>query len=285
VARAVHRESARADGPFVPVKCAGIPEQLLESEFFGHAAGSFTGAGKGRQGLFAEAQGGSLLLDEISEMPLSLQAKLLRILQDGKLRRIGENREHPVNVRILAATHRDLEEEVRLGHFREDLFFRLETFILRVPPLRERDEDIEYLAARFLRQFSLAVDKRVSGFSDEALALMNRYPFPGNVRELSNAVERAVTFTTENSIRSADLPARMRRYRPDAASYRSDPEGFPAEAQGLYSLSEMERRYIHHVLGQTGGNKRRAAAVLGIGRRTLYRRLGEKNGSAEKSEG
>jgi two-component system, NtrC family, response regulator AtoC len=285
VARAVHKESARADGPFVPVNCAGIPEHLLESEFFGHAAGSFTGAGKGRQGLFAEAEGGSLLLDEISEMPLSLQAKLLRILQDGKLRRVGENREHPVDVRILAATHRDLEEEVRRGHFREDLFFRLETFILRVPPLRERDEDIEYLAARFLRQFSLALDKRVGGFGDEALALMNGYPFPGNVRELSNAVERAVTFTTEKWIRGADLPARMRRHRPGPGRDSNDPGGFTAEAQGLCSLAEMERRYILHVLGLTGGNKRRAAAVLGIGRRTLYRRLGEEKGAAETAAG
>jgi two-component system, NtrC family, response regulator AtoC len=276
VARAIHRESARAQGPFLPVNCAGIPENLLESEFFGHTAGSFTGAQKSRQGLFAEAQQGSILLDEISEMPLSLQAKLLRVLQDGKLRRLGDNREFQVDVRVLAATHRDLEEEVRLGHFREDLFYRLETFTLKIPPLRERGEDVEVLAAKFLQEFTLAFDKRIRGFSSEALSRISEYPFPGNVRELKNAMERAVTFASGNRIRTEHLPARIRNFQPETGP---GPAGLydACETDGkLMPLAEMERQYMNYVLKRVGGNKRRAADILGIGRRTLYRRLGEK---------
>ncbi|MFP3869130.1 MAG: sigma-54-dependent transcriptional regulator [Desulfobacteraceae bacterium] len=275
VARAIHQESIRADGPFLPVNCAGIPEHLLESEFFGHAEGSFTGARKSRQGLFAEAEGGSLLLDEISEMPLFLQAKLLRILQDGKLRRIGENREYQVDVRVLAATHRNIEEEVDLGHFRQDLFFRLETFTIQVPPLRERGEDVELLAGRFLRQFALALDKKIKGFSTQALELITHYPFPGNVRELRNAVERSVTFAAGNWVRVEHLPARIRNYQPGAAEPSTNIYGLVDKKEKLLSLAEMERRYIRHVLQEVGGNKRQAATILGIGRRTLYRRLGE----------
>lgn len=275
VAKAIHKESARASGPFLPVNCAGIPEHLLESEFFGHAEGSFTGANKSRQGLFAEAERGSLLLDEISEMPLALQAKLLRIIQDGSLRRVGENHEHRVDVRVLAATHRDVEEEVRLGHFREDLFFRLEALTLRVPPLRERGEDIEFLAARFMQQFALALDKKIKGFDSQAIELLIQYPFPGNVRELSNAVERAVTFNTEPWIRVKHLPARIQGYQSGAEEFSSEILGFTVKNEKLLPLAEIERRYISHVLEKMGGNKRQAADILGIGRRTLYRRLGE----------
>ncbi|MFW6332555.1 MAG: sigma-54-dependent transcriptional regulator [Thermodesulfobacteriota bacterium] len=273
VARAVHQESARANGPFLPVNCAGIPENLMESEFFGHAAGAFTGAGQSRRGLFAEAAGGSLLLDEVSEMPLFLQAKLLRVLQDGKLRRVGENTEQEVDVRVLAATHRDIEAEIRKDHFREDLFFRLETFTLRVPPLRDRGEDVEFLAARFLQQFALALDKNVKGFSSNALEMIVRYPFPGNVRELSNAVERAVTFAGGGWIREEHLPARIRQHAGEAQTSTTDIQGLTRPEENLQPLAEMERRYIRHVLAASGGNKRRAAAILGIGRRTLYRKL------------
>ncbi len=275
VARAIHEESTRAGGLFLPVNCAGIPEHLLESEFFGHAEGSFTGARKSRQGLFAEAEGGSVLLDEISEMPLFLQAKLLRILQDGSIRRVGENREYRVDVRVLAATHRDIDEEVRRGHFREDLFFRLETFILRIPPLRERGEDVELLAARFLQHFALGLDKKVKGFSRRALEIITNYPFPGNVRELRNAVERGITFASGEWVEAEHLPARMRNYSPGGEKSAPPLRSFPANEGSLISLAEMERRYIGHVLEEVGGNKRRAAAILGIGRRTLYRRLGE----------
>ncbi len=271
VAKAIHHESHYQNGPFLPVNCAGIPEQLMESEFFGHTAGAFTGAQKTRQGLFAEADGGSLLLDEISEMPLFLQAKLLRILQDGKLRKIGDNREYNVNVRILAATHRDLEEEVREGHFREDLLFRLETFTVRVPPLRERGEDLELLSGRFLKQFALSMDKTLNGFSSRALELILNYPFPGNIRELRNVVERAVAFSSGNWIRTRDLPAKIRKHHPEGLKPMTYLHSLKEE---LPSLAEVERRYIQHVLDTVGGNKRQAASILGIGRRTLYRRLG-----------
>ncbi|MFP4417575.1 MAG: sigma-54-dependent transcriptional regulator [Chitinivibrionales bacterium] len=271
VARAIHKESERAEYPMLPVNCAGIPEHLLESEFFGHTQGSFTGANKGRQGLFAEAQGGTMFLDEISEMPLPLQAKLLRILQDGTFRRLGENQEQTVDVRIIAATHRDLDAQVAEKTFREDLFFRLETFTLRIPPLRERGDDLELLAVRFMQQFSLALNKNLKGFSADAMTLISNYPFPGNVRELRNAVERAVTFSTTDQIRPEDLPARIRD-RHLAPSVPSS--GLPACLDGpLMTLEEMERRYIKHVLDTLDGNKRRAAAVLGIGRRTLYRKF------------
>ncbi len=276
VARAIHAESNRARNPFLAVNCAGIPEHLLESEFFGHKAGAFTGANRSRQGLFAEAHKGTLLLDEISEMPLFMQAKLLRLLQDGKVRPVGENLEEQVDVRILAATHRDLEEEVRQGHFREDLFYRLETFTLRVPPLRERDSDLELLAERLLRRFCVQTGKRIHGFSEPALNILGKYHFPGNVRELQNAVERAVTFCDGQEILPKHLPARIRENH--AQSMEQIPAGSP---QGLFHdkslppLAEIEKRYIQHVLDRVGGNKRRAAALLGIGRRTLYRRLGQ----------
>lgn len=276
VARAIHEESARASGPFLPVNCAGIPEHLLESEFFGHAEGSFTGARRSRKGLFAEAQGGSLLLDEISEMPLFLQAKLLRILQDGKLRRIGENRESEVDVRVLGATHRDIDKAVRLGHFREDLFFRLETFTLRVPPLRERGDDVELLATRFLQQFALALGKKIQGFSDRAMDLILHHSFPGNVRELRNMVERAVTFAAGDRVHAKHLPARVRNDSQGVDEPRADRSyGLTEGKEKLLPLVEVERRYIRHVMEEMGGNKRKAASILGIGRRTLYRRLEE----------
>ncbi|HDR16000.1 MAG TPA: sigma-54-dependent Fis family transcriptional regulator [Desulfobacteraceae bacterium] len=227
----------------------------------------------------AEAQEGTILLDEISEMPLSLQAKLLRVLQDGKLRRLGDNKEFQADVRVLAATHRDLEEEVRLGHFREDLFYRLETFTLQVPPLRERGEDIELLAARFLREFTLTFEKRIKGFSSEALTRICEYPFPGNVRELKNVVERAVTFASGGLIRIEHLPVRIRNFRPENDSCPSDIYGTSERKEKLLPLAEIERRYINHVLKRVGGNKRKAAGILGIGRRTLYRRLGGEDDS------
>jgi DNA-binding NtrC family response regulator len=275
VAQAIHKESRGRDQTFLAVNCAGIPEHLLESEYFGHESGAFTGAGKSRRGLFAEAEGGTLLLDEISEMPISLQAKLLRMLQDGKIRPVGGNREQQVNVRVLAATHQDLEEEVRRGHFRQDLFYRLETFTLRVPPLRERGEDIDLLVGHFLQKFTLRSRKFIKGFSADAFEIMRRYPFPGNVRELQNAVERAVTFCQEDKILPEHLPPRIRNASSSDDSVTGD---FLAPSTttptNLPPLAEIENRYIRHVLHTVKGNKRRAAAILGIGRRTLYRRLG-----------
>ena len=278
VARAVHKESAHKDASLVAVNCAGIPAELLESELFGHTAGAFTGAAKERKGLFAEAGGGCIFLDEISETPLSMQAKLLRVLQDGKIRPVGSNKEVPTQARILTATNKDLEQEIAEGRFREDLFYRLETFTLQVPPLREREDDVLLLAARFLQGFSAKLGRDILGFSDPALDLLKKYPFPGNVRELQNAVERAATLCQGRWITPQDFPQRMRDHPgPDPSSQAE----FPAQSlllpdnQRLPTLEELKERYIAYVLEQTQGNKRRAAALLGIGRRTLYRYLGE----------
>lgn len=277
VARAVHAENKSAETPFLAVNCAGIPEHLLESEFFGHTAGAFTGAGKARQGIFAEAEGGTLLLDEISEMPAPLQAKLLRMLQDGKIRPVGSNREQQVNVRVIAATNCDIEQLVADNQFREDLFYRLETFPLRIPPLREREEDIDLLAGIFLNKHARSANKMIKGFSPEAQEMLHTYEFPGNVRELQNSIERAVVFCQEEDIRPEHLPNRIQAkcgYQPGRSQNRAL-NSLAIDDNSLPSLEEIERRYIKHVVERVNGNKRQAASILGIGRRTLYRRLEE----------
>jgi DNA-binding NtrC family response regulator len=276
VARALHAESDRGDGPFIAVNCAGIPAELLESELFGHSAGAFTGAQRARKGLFAEAAGGTLLLDEVGEMPQAMQSKLLRILQDGSMRPVGENRERQVDTRILAATNRDLVAEVANGRFREDLFYRLETFAIEVPPLRRRDDDIELLAAHFVARFGATTDHRVRGLAPEAMASLRRYAFPGNVRELSNAIERAVAFAHGDQIEVDDLPERIRRLI-GLRLPQADEAGMPTllTAGELPPLREIERRYVRLVLERFDGNKKRAADCLDIGRRTLYRYLEE----------
>ena len=285
VARAVHAESARAERPFLAINCAGLPAELLESEFFGHVAGAFTGASRAHKGLFQQADGGTLFLDEIGEMPLPLQAKLLRVLQEGSIRPLGAERELQVDVRIIAASNRPLETAAGREAFREDLFFRLETFILQVPPLREREEDLELLAAGFVAHCAARRGRPVRGLSTAALEQLRRYPFPGNVRELQNAIERAVTFCHGRSIELEHLPSRIAGYRDDSAR-NAGGELLARLSDGplLPTLDELERRYIAYVLKQVDGNKRRAAALLGIGRRTLYRRLGEREEGGSQSE-
>ena len=277
VARAVHAQSERAKEPFLAINCAGLPAELLESEFFGHVSGAFTGANRTHKGLFQQADGGTLFLDEIGEMPLPLQAKLLRVLQEGTIRPVGAERELTVDVRIIAASNRPLETEAGREAFREDLFFRLETFILQVPPLRDREEDLELLAAGFVAHFAARSGRPVRGIAPAALAQLRRYPFPGNVRELQNAIERAVTFCHGRSIELEHLPTRIADYRDDNA-HSAGAELLAQLSDGplLPTLEELEQRYIEHVLKLVDGNKRRAAALLGIGRRTLYRRLGER---------
>ena len=276
VARALHDQSSRCDGPYMVVNCGGIPSELMESEFFGHAAGAFTGARKQRAGLFQQANGGSLLLDELGEMPLALQAKLLRVLQDGKVRPVGSDHEIQLDVRIIAATNRNLTEAVADGSFREDLFYRLETFALHVPPLRARGEDIQRLAEFFLTRFNARQKHSIKGFNDTALTMLQQYSFPGNVRELENAVERAATFCETTLIDAQHLPQRIREHsdRPElpvsTASVPMAPSQ-PIDADALPSLETVQRQYIHQVLAATEGNKRRAADILGITRRTLYR--------------
>lgn len=275
VARALHDESPRSAGPFVALNCAGIPETLLESELLGHAAGAFSGARDARKGLFLAADKGTLFLDEIGEMPTSMQTKLLRLLQDGQVRPVGANEEVAADVRIVAATHRDVHGLMADGRFREDLFFRLETFRIEVPPLRERGEDLARLLDLFLRRHSLEHGLPVRRFEPEALRRLLGYRFPGNVRELAGLVERAATLARDALIRLDDLPDRV----------RADPSGSdPAVAvaargaqadEDWETLEELESRYIRQVLAFTGGNKQRAARILGIGRKTLYRKLGD----------
>ncbi|WP_376693448.1 sigma-54-dependent transcriptional regulator [Wenzhouxiangella sp. EGI_FJ10409] len=278
VASAIHAESARSSEPFLVVNCAGIPGELMESEFFGHVEGAFSGADRARKGLFREAQGGTLFLDEIGEMPLSLQAKMLRALQDGRVRPVGAEHEHQVDVRLVAATNQDLHELVGAGEFREDLYYRLEAFQLEVPPLRDRGEDLEMLAMQFVGRFAAARQRPARSISNEALMLIRDYAWPGNVRELSNAMERAVTFCEGEEIEAGHLPERVRRSAGAGASQgeSGDPlDSMLASGEMLPSMDELRRRYVRYVLDRVDGNKRRAAALLGVGRRTLYRWLDE----------
>ncbi len=273
VARALHNESPRRDKPFVAINCGGIPASLLESELFGHAAGAFTGADKARQGLFAAADGGTVLLDEIGEMPLEMQSSLLRTLQDGRVRPVGSNREQELDVRIIAATNRRLTEEVSAGRFREDLYYRLETFAVEVPPLRQRGGDLERLISHYLRQLNQRREQPVDGISAEALMRLKAYPFPGNVRELANMIERAVTFCNSRQIDLEHLPERVQAITITPLDQMGS-RWHPPLAEGqLVSLETIEQDYIRYVLQQVEGNKRRAAEILGIGRRTLYRWL------------
>jgi len=274
VARALHEESPRADGPFVALNCAGIPESLLESELLGHAAGAFSGARGARKGLFLEADGGTLFLDEIGEMPASMQTKLLRLLQDGQVRPVGANEEVATDVRIVAATHRDVTELMADGRFREDLFFRLETFRIEVPPLRERGEDIARLLDIFLRRHALERGLPVRRLEPDALRRLLGYRFPGNVRELAGLVERAATLAREAVIRLEDLPDRVRGDASVQDSAVAGPGGEDRRDEDWETLAELENRYIRQVLAFTEGNKQRAARILGIGRKTLYRKLG-----------
>ncbi|MBD3641289.1 MAG: sigma-54-dependent Fis family transcriptional regulator [Marinobacter sp.] len=271
VARAIHQQSDRKDMPFLAVNCAGIPAELMESEFFGHEAGAFTGARQSRKGLFAEADGGTLLLDEIGEMPMALQAKLLRVLQEGRIKPVGADQEEPVDVRILAATHVDLHRAVSEGGFREDLYYRLETLAIKVPPLRERGDDIDLLAMHFLRDAARRQGRGFMKLSEVTSRLLMDYPFPGNVRELASAMERAVTFCEGDTVQPEHLPDRIRKRRAEVAA---DPA--PAGDGNLArwpTLEQLQQDYVSRVMDAVEGNKRRAAQILGINRRTLYRWL------------
>ena len=268
VARAVHYNSPRAQGPFIPVNCAAIPENLLESEMFGHMKGSFTDAKADRKGLFEEAQGGTLFLDEISELPISLQAKLLRVLQEKEIRRVGGTRSIPVDARVIAATNLDLAGEVKAKRFREDLYYRMNVIEVHMPALRERTEDIPLLAVHFVRKYAEPMKKSVAGLTEGALALLMDYAWPGNVRELENVIERGVTLTRGEKIGSEDLPQAVR-------GDSGDRHMIEEAAEKTRTLAEVERAYILRVLEKTAGNKYQAAQVLGIDRKTLYRRLDE----------
>jgi DNA-binding NtrC family response regulator len=268
VAKALHYNSERKDAAFVAVNCAAIPEQLLESELFGHMRGAFTDAKVDKRGLFEEAAKGTLFLDEISELPLMLQAKLLRAIQEKEIRRLGANRPIAVDTRLIAATNLNLSEEVKAKRFREDLYYRLNVIELRLPPLRERREDIPLLVDAFLRKFVQARGKDVKGVSETTLALLIDYAWPGNVRELENVIERAVTLSRGDKIVPDDLPGTIQ-------GSRGDRRVLDEAAEKMHPLHEIEKEYIKKILEKMGGNKYQAAQVLGIDRKTLYRKLGE----------
>ena len=268
VAKAIHFNSGRKSMPFIPVNCAAIPEFLLESELFGHVKGSFTDAKSDKRGLFEEANKGTLFLDEISEMPMMLQAKLLRAVQEREIRRVGATRPVAVDVRIIAATNLHLAEEVQAKRFREDLYYRLNVIEICLPPLRERKEDIPLLCDMMLEKSSVGRQKQVTKMSEATLGLLLDYAWPGNVRELENIMERAVTLAQGSVLTPNDLPAAIR----DAQGDRHLVE---ESAERLLSLEDIEHLYIQRVLEKTGGNKFKAAQLLGIDRKTLYRKLGD----------
>lgn len=267
VAAALHRHSRRSQGPFVPVNCATLPGMLLESELFGHARGAFTDARCDRKGLFVEADGGTLFLDEIAEIPLELQPKLLRALETGSIRPVGENAEIDCDVRVIAATNRDLEGAVEEGRFRKDLFFRINVVHLDVPPLRARGSDVLLLAQYFLQEIARRSNKPVRGLSPAVAEKLLAYRWPGNVRELRNAMERAVALTRFEEVAVEDLPETIRDYQQSHLVLGGE------DPNALIPLEEVERRYVQHVLEAVGGNKSIAARVLGLGRRTLYRKI------------
>ena len=265
VARYLHNLSTRAEGPFMSINCGALPENLLESELFGHVKGSFTGAVRDKQGLFAAARGGTFFLDEVGEMPPSLQVKLLRVLQEREVIPVGATESIPVDVRIIAATNRDLEEEIRRGNFRSDLFYRLNVIALDLPPLRERRDDLLLLIEALLNRLSAEGDSAPKALSSDALDAVMVYDWPGNVRELENALEHAVVLTRGNVIDAGALPIRITTRRKE-----------PLVADRSYinpALDVIERAYIMWVLQAEGGNKTRAAEVLGIDPSTLYRKL------------
>ena len=267
VARALHYNGPRAAGPFVTIDCAGLAESLLESELFGHVRGAFTGAVTARRGLFEMGHGGTVFLDEVGEIGPNVQAKLLRVLELQEIKPVGGNESIRIDVRLIAATNRDLQAEVREGRFREDLFYRLNVVSIHLPPLRERREDIPALAHHFLRKYGEANGKAIGGIAPETMARLEAYAWPGNVRELENAIERAVAVSGHPILLPDDLPLHLAP--PAAAAAEAETPG-PLE---FLSLDEVTRRHIGRVLASTAGNKKRAAEILGVDRRTLYRML------------
>jgi DNA-binding NtrC family response regulator len=271
VARAIHQNGANASGPFVAVNCAAIPENLLESELFGHEKGAFTGAMARRAGRFELATGGTLFLDEVADMSLPLQAKILRAVQEREIERVGGGEVIPVDVRVVAATNRDLRSEIAQGKFREDLFYRLAVVTINLPRLSERGDDLLLLAAHFVQQFGPRYGKSIHSISDRALGVLRAHAWKGNVRELRNVIERAVVLATEDTLRAEHLPEELR-----ASVARATSAAATGGAGGtLETLAESEARHIARVLAHTSGAHGEAAEILGIHRNTLARKLKE----------
>ena len=281
VARAIHNVSERASGPFLVVNCGALPESLMESELFGHEKGAFTGATNSHVGLFRQAEGGSLLLDEVGELPPPLQVKLLRVLQEHKVRPVGGTRETLVDVRVLAATNRDIESDIAAGKFRQDLYYRLNVIRLQIPPLRERREDVASLVEHFVQRFSAEAGKVVTGLTPDAVRALNQYAFPGNVRELENVIERAVVLCRSRLIGLGDLPSELSGL---AGAPATNLDEVPSEGCDLEAiLGEVERRLLVSALDRTGGVRKHAADLLGITFRSMRYRL-KKHGFDDAGE-
>lgn len=277
VARAIHYSGTRHDGPFVPVNCGAIPETLMESELFGYRRGAFTGALRDKKGLFEEANGGTIFLDEIADLPLHLQVKLLRVIEEKSIRPLGSTEPVPIDVRVIAATNKKLEDEVAKGKFREDLFYRLNVIKITLPPLRERREDISPLAIHFIGKYSHEMGKDIRGISPKALEILENYHYPGNVRELENIIARCVALETSNVIRQETLPQLV-----SGKNYLDLETGFSSSAGLDTLLDNVEKKMIEKALRSTGGNKTEAAKLLGITLRSLRYRLA-KHGFYEES--
>ena len=273
-ARAIHEASVRATGPFVALNCAAVPPSLIESELFGHVKGAFTDARQARAGLFVEANGGTLFLDEIGDLPLELQPKLLRALQEQRVRPVGGSSEIEFDARIITATNTDLEQRVEEERFREDLLYRIDVVRINMPPLRDRGHDILLLAQHFLDQYAAGTTRALS---EEAAAKLLAYDWPGNVRELENCIQRAVALARSEQIVVDDLPDKIKEHRSDRVMLTFE------DAEELVTLEELQARYIRRVLDMVGGNKSKAARILGLDRRSLYRRLDKYGGEGGRS--
>ncbi len=271
VSRSIHTHSRRANKPFVAVNCAALTETLLESELFGHVKGAFTDARSERRGLFLEANGGTLLLDEMGEMPMSMQVKLLRALEERTVRPVGSDKETNFDVRVLTATNRDLETAVAEGRFREDLYYRINVIGLELPPLRSRGTDTLRIAEHFLKQFATAENKSIDGLAEGVAEKLLSYSWPGNIRELRNVMERAIALTRYDKITIEDLPEKISNFQSGTVFIGG------LDPSELVSMEEIERRYITHVLEAAGGNQTQAARILGLDRKTIYRKLKHDN--------
>lgn len=276
VARAIHRQSPRSDKSFTPINCAAIPEDLLESELFGFEEGAFTGAKRRKKGLLEVADEGTLFLDEIGDMPPKMQAKMLRVLETQKLRRVGGTRDVEVDVRFIAASNRDLQAAIEQGAFREDLYYRLRVVEIELPPLRDRMEDVELFVAAFIDEFNRSMGRNISGVTSESLKVMRSYPWPGNIRELRNVIERAMVLCEQDKIQPAHLPAELSagQLAPDPAKGSETPAQLPEGGLDLKDVvTDLERHYIERALERTGGNQTEAAQLLSISRDQLRYRL------------
>jgi DNA-binding NtrC family response regulator len=267
VAKAIHYNGIRKEGPFVAVNCAAIPETLLESELFGYKKGAFTDARTDKKGLIFKAHEGTFFLDEITEMTYTLQAKLLRVIEEKEVRPLGDTNSYPVDVRVISASNRDIRSLTQEGRFREDLFYRLKVIDIELPPLRHRKEDIPLLLQHFTNKFGTELKKKISGISEEAIKILLNYSWPGNVRELENVIQRAITLSQQEIILPGDLPTLMIQ--------EADANLIEKALMQKYTMNQLEKEYMRRVLIEVGGNKTKAAEILGLDRKTLYRKLQE----------